>query len=107
MTRRYRIQCEGERHAVDLDDDGQLHFRAHPGAFSEVDTTRAFAVLCGDAAPEGNGCLRVALLVRRGALVGTVPGGDDTRRLLAALRGIRIARRLRRKTQPVRSKEQR
>ena len=97
MSRRYRIQCGDERHVVEMDDEGHLAFHAHPQAFREIDMERAAAVLCGEAPSEGEGCLRLALLLRKGALSAAVPGHDDSRKLLAALRGIRVARRLRRR----------
>jgi hypothetical protein len=97
MTRRYRIRCGEAIHAVELDDEGHLHFHAHPAAFAELDSERAFAVLSGKAATEGTGCLRLALLVRQGRLSTAVTGADDSRQVLAAVRGIRLARRLRRR----------
>jgi hypothetical protein len=97
MRRRYRIRCGEEVHAVEMDDEGHLAFHAHPDAFREVDRQRAMAALSGEAPNEGEGCLRVAYLVRVGSLSTAVEGGDDARRLLAALRGIRVARKLRRR----------
>ena len=96
MTRRYRIRCGGATHLVDMDDDGHLAFHGHPDAFGEIDRQRAMAVLSGEKPTEGEGCLRLAYLVRSGACSCAVDGGDDSRRLLAALRGIRLARKLRR-----------
>jgi hypothetical protein len=96
VTRRYRIRCGDALHVVEMDDDGHLEFHAHPGAFREMDIARATAALSGETVTEGEGCLRIALLVRRGSLSTAVEGGDDARKLLAALRGIRIARKLRR-----------
>ena len=96
MSRRYRIRCGESTHVVEMDEDGHLAFHAHPDAFAEVDRERAMAVLSGEKPTEGSGCLRLALLVRRGALSTAVDGSDDTRKLLAALRGIRLARKLRR-----------
>lgn len=95
MSRRYRIPCGGEMHAVELDEDGNLTFHAHPEAFRDVDRQRAMAALSGEEPNEGAGCLRVAFLVRSGSL-STAIEGRDARRLLAALRGIRAARKLRR-----------
>jgi len=97
VSRRYRIRCGEEMHVVEMDDEGHLAFRAHPDAFREVDRQRAMAALSGEPLSEGTGCLRVAYLVRADRL-STIPveGGDDARRLLAALRGIRVARKLRR-----------
>jgi hypothetical protein len=96
MTRRYRIRCGEERHVVEMADDGHLDFHAHPDAFGQVDRDRAIAALTGAPVTEGEGCLRLALLIRSGALSTAVDGDDDSRKLLAALRGIRVARRLRR-----------
>lgn len=96
MAKRYRIRCCEVTHVVEMDQDGRLAFRAHPGVFAEVDRERAMAVLSGELPSEGEGCLRLASLVRAGALSTAVPGGDDARKLLAALRGIRVARKLRR-----------
>ena len=96
MSGHYRIRCGDGIHVVTMDDEGHLAFHAHPGAFAELDAERAMSVLSGEAPKEGVGCLRLALLVRHGSLSHAVPGGDDARRLLAAVRGVRIARRLRR-----------
>lgn len=96
MSRRYRLRCGDELHSVEMDDEGHLTFHAHPDAFREVDRQRAMAALSGEAPNEGEGCLRVAFLVRSGSLSTAVDGHDDARRLLAALRGIRVARKLRR-----------
>jgi len=95
MSGRYRVRCGDAIHVVTMDDEGHLCFHAHPGAFAEIDAERAMACLAGDALPEGDGCLRLALLVRKGRLSFAVPGGDDARKLLAAVRGVRIGRRLR------------
>lgn len=97
MTRRYRIRCGNAIHAVTMDDEGRLDFHAHPSAFAELDAERAMAVLSGETPTECSGCLRLALLVRQGRLSTAAPGGDDARKLLAAVRGIRLARRLRRR----------
>ena len=97
MSRRYRIQCGDVIHVVTMDDEGHLAFQAHPSAFAELDAERAMAALAGDALPGGTGCLRLALLVRQGHLSTAVPGGDDARKLLAAVRGMRLGRRLRRR----------
>jgi hypothetical protein len=97
MSGRYRIRCGDAMHAVTMDDEGHLAVLAHPGAFAEVDAERAMAALSGQAMPEHAGCLRLALLVRQGRLSDAVPGGDDARKVLAAVRGVRIARRLRRR----------
>lgn len=97
MSRRYRIRCGEEMHSVEMDDEGHLTFHSHPEAFREVDRQRAVAALSGEVVSEGEGCLRVAFLVRSGSLSTAVEGHDDARRLLAALRGIRVARRLRRR----------
>lgn len=97
MNRRYRIRCGDALHVVEMDGEGHLAFRAHPEAFRDVDRVRAMAALSGEPVNEGVGCLRVAYLVRTGSLSTAVPGGDDARRLLAALRGIRVARKLRRR----------
>jgi hypothetical protein len=83
-------------HVVEMADDGQLDFRAHPDAFAEIDRERAMEALGGADITTGEGCLRLALLVRSGALSTAVDGSDDSRKLLAALRGIRVARKLRR-----------
>lgn len=96
MTRRYRIRCGDAIHVVEMAADGGLTFHAHPGAFAEMDRERAIAVLSGGPPPVGEGCLRLACLVREGALSFAVEGGDDTRKVLATLRGIRMARKLRR-----------
>jgi len=85
-------------HVVEMDDEGHLAFHAHPEAFREIDRQRAMAALSGESLSEGTGCLRVAYLVRAGSLSTAVESGDDARRLLAALRGIRIARKLRRRS---------
>lgn len=97
MSRRYRLRCGNELHVVEMDAEGHLAFHSHPDAFREVDRQRAMAALSGEAPSEGTGCLRVAYLVRAGSLSTAVDGGDDARRLLAALRGIRVARKLRRR----------
>lgn len=97
MSGRYRVRCGDAMHVVTMDDEGHLAFHAHPSAFADVDAERAMAVLSGTAPTEGTGCLRLALLVRKGGLSTAVPGGDDARKLLAAVRGVRIARRLRRR----------
>lgn len=96
MSRRYRIRCGAAMHVVEMADDGSLAFHAHPAAFADVDRERAMAVLSGEPPSEGEGCLRLAWLVRTGALSFALAGGDDGRKLLAALRGVRIARRLHR-----------
>ena len=95
MNRRYRIRCGDAIHVFTMDDDGHLCFHAHSAAFTELDAERAMAVLSGTAPTESAGCLRLALLVRQGRLSTAVPGGDDARTLLAAVRGIRLARRMR------------
>jgi len=97
VSRRYRIRCGDAIHAVTMDDEGHLTFHAHPSAFAELDAERAMAVLSGTAPTEGEGCLRLALMVRKGALSTAVAGGDDARKLLAAVRGMRLGRRLRRR----------
>ena len=97
MSGRYRVRCGDGIHVVTMDDEGHLHFLAHTGAFAEVDAERAMAALSGQAMPEHTGCLRLALLVRQGRLSDAVPGGDDARKVLASVRGVRIARRLRRR----------
>ena len=97
MTRRYRIRCGDAIHVVEMDEDGHLAFAAHPDAFGQMDRERAMAALSGEPLTDESGCLRIALLVRQGALSTAVDGGDDARRLLAALRGIRLARKLRKR----------
>jgi len=97
MNRRYRIRCGDAMHSVDMDEAGHLTFHQHPEAFRDVDRQRAIAALSGELPNEGEGCLRLAFLVRSGSLSTAVSGGDDARRLLAALRGLRVARKLRRR----------
>lgn len=97
MSGRYRVRCGDAMHVVTMDDEGHLAFHAHPSAFADVDAERAMAALSGQAMPEHDGCLRLALLVRQGRLSDAVSGGDDARKVLAAVRGVRIARRLRRR----------
>lgn len=97
MNRRYRIRCGDALHVVEMDDDGKLVFHAHPDPFAEIDRERAVAALSGEPLPEGLGCLRLAYLARTRALPSAVAAGDDGRRLLAALRGVRVARTLRRR----------
>jgi len=99
VSRRYRIRCGDAMHVVEMDEDGHLAFHAHPDAFAEADRQRAMAVLSGATPTEGEGCFRMAFLVRHGALSTAVDGSDDARKLLAALRGIRLARKLRSKGQ--------
>lgn len=97
MSRRYRLRCGDAIHVVEMDDQGHLEFHQHPDAFRQIDRERAMAALSGEPVNEGTGCLRVAYLVRAGSLSSAVDGGDDARILLAALRGIRLARRVRRR----------
>ena len=96
MSRRYRIRCGEAMHLVEMDEEGHLSFHAHADPFAEIDRERAMAVLSGQPVSEGHGCLRLAYLVRSGALSSAVDGSDDSRRLLAALRGIRLVRKMRR-----------
>lgn len=97
MTRRFRICCGDAIHLATLDASGGVQFLAHPEAFTEVQTARAFAALGGAAVPAWTGCLRLANAIQRGNFVLPVSGADDGRQLLAAVRGIRLGRRLRRK----------
>lgn len=96
--RSYRIRCGTALHRVDMTEDGNLVFREHPQIFADLAAERSLAALAGEPAPESDGCYRVAFLVRYGRLYTFCEAGDDARELLAAIRGTRIARQVRRKS---------
>jgi len=97
-TRRYRIECSGTTHTVEFTDGGGLVFVDHGPGFAEaIRAELAFATLAGTAKPvfEHDGCKRVACRLAGGP--GNFCNRDpDERRLYAELRGVRLARKLRR-----------
>lgn len=97
MTRRFRIRCGDAIHVAELDAHGGVRFLAHPAAFHEVAAELAYAALSGSRSPEFVGCLRCAAYVLQGRFTAPVGGEDDSRALLATVRGMRLGRRLRRK----------
>lgn len=100
-TRRYKIECSGTTHTVEVTDGGALVFVDHEPGFAEYwQNQTLLAQLANDGslvdlATEHDGCQRVAC-----RLVGG-PGNHcnrdpEERRLHAELRGMRLASKLRR-----------
>lgn len=95
--RRYRIQCGDVVHRIDLDDAGHVTFVDHPGAFHMATGERTLAALGGEDL-NLSGCLRVAQVISDKSYRSLVErAGPSERELYAALRGIALARRIKRR----------
>jgi hypothetical protein len=93
---KFRVVCGDTKHAIVLDDAGCVVFVDHPDAHSQAYAETAFAILAGNDDSDLDGCLRVARRIQAKNYSGLAATGDE-RQLYAALRGIQIGRRLRRK----------
>lgn len=95
--KKFRVVCGETKHAIVLDDAGRVVFVDHPDAHSQAYAEAAFAILAGNDDAALDGCLRVARRIQAKSYSGPCPATGDERQLYAALRGIQIGRRLRRK----------
>jgi len=97
MTTRYRIQCGDAVHRIELDDAGHVTFLDHPAAFQVASGELTLAALGGEEA-ELAGCLRVAEAISTKSYRSLVrKAATGERELYAALRGVALGRRLKRR----------
>jgi len=94
---KYRVVCGDAKHTIMLDDAGRVSFIDHPNAHAQAYAETALAILAGADDAELHGCIRVARRIQSKSYSGPCPAEGDERQLYAALRGVQIGRRLRRK----------
>lgn len=93
-ARRFRIDCNGEKHRVVLDTEGNVTFLDHPDAHAQATAERVLGALADDAL-NLTGCLLVARCLQVRSYLRPGRGAGEERHLYAALRGMAIGRRLR------------
>lgn len=99
---RFRVQCEGHTHVVELDHRG-VHFPSHEGGlWEDLDAEQAMAVLEGIEPSKPVGCREIAAMVRAHQYL-SLTRRDGARALLSKLRGKVSARALKRRKRAGRS----
>lgn len=105
MTKRAKVQCCGGEHAIVLTDDFLVEFPDHPRAWEldDFDAQRVLEALGSGETPSIGGCELVAFLIRERVYAESAQGfqvkalSRSAREILAALRGRRIARELKKR----------
>jgi len=94
--KRFRVQCEGHTHVVELDARG-VHFPSHEGGlWEDLDAEQALAILEGVEPSKPVGCREIAAMVRAHQYL-SLSRRDGARALLSLLRGKAQARALKRR----------